>query len=137
MDEPRLRTEDPPRDDPPQMRRVYWRFYRAARRGQVETVVRLVREFPGIHRYEGPAGGLVDILDRKAPELLEPAFEAGLSPDAALWTEVQSAAAVGRRRRRPRPVAAPHPLRRRSGAAKPGRGSRPGLRLFLGTVGGS
>src|SRR5688572_2340531 len=77
----------------------YQRFWRAAEGHDGETVVALVRELPALHDYEGEAGSLVDILDRDAPELLEAAFQAGLSPDAGperpIQTFLQHAAAQG------------------------------------------
>lgn len=77
----------------------YTQFYKAARKKDAETVARIVREHPQLHDYEGRAGNLLRILDREAPELLERAFEAGLSPDSGEErpgiTFLQSAACRG------------------------------------------
>jgi hypothetical protein len=64
------------------MEKEYRRFWRAAEDHDGELVVQLLRECPELHDYVGEAGDLVHVLDRDAPELLERAFEAGLSPDA-------------------------------------------------------
>ncbi|HTE19302.1 MAG TPA: ankyrin repeat domain-containing protein [Armatimonadota bacterium] len=81
------------------MKQLYWRFYKAARRGDADTVVRLLQSNPELHSYEGQAGTVLEILDRKAPELLEPAFRAGLSPNAEpsrrCQTLLQQAASEG------------------------------------------
>lgn len=80
------------------MRHLYWRFYKAARRGDAERVAALVRDHPDLHSYLGEAGGLMDILYRYAPAHLEGALEAGLSPDACTnysTTLLQAAACYG------------------------------------------
>lgn len=64
------------------MKQLYWRFYKAARRRNADLVATLVRNYPELHSYEGPAGGLIDILQHEAPALLETALEAGLNPNA-------------------------------------------------------
>ena len=64
------------------MKQLYWRFYKAARRGNADGVAALIRGHPELHSYVGQAGGLIDILDQEAPALLETAFKAGLSPNA-------------------------------------------------------
>jgi hypothetical protein len=86
--------------DTVEKKRVYWRFYRAARKRDCETVVSLISRHPELHRWAGLAGTWVEILDRRAPELLEAAFQAGLSPDAqsepeGCQTLLQHAAAEG------------------------------------------
>lgn len=60
----------------------YVRFYRAAYKKDVETLARLIEQHPELHDFDGRAGSLLDILDRAAPELIETAFAAGLSPDS-------------------------------------------------------
>jgi hypothetical protein len=74
-------------------------FWRAAERHDRETVLAVICAHPELHDYEGEAGSLVEILDREAPELLEPAFQAGLSPEAGverpIQTFLQKAAAEG------------------------------------------
>jgi hypothetical protein len=81
------------------MKRLYWRFYKAARRRDADTILQLIRDFPELHDYVGQAGGLLDLLVQEAPEFLEPAFQAGLSPDAGsegAWEILlQSAACEG------------------------------------------
>jgi ankyrin repeat protein len=69
---------------------LYRRFRRAANRHDAEAVTALIREHPVLRDYEGDAGSLVDVLDREAPELLEAAFEAGLSPDAGMEAPCQT-----------------------------------------------
>ena len=64
------------------MKQLYWRFYKAARRGDADTVVRLLESNPELQSFDGQAGTVLEILDHHAPELLEPAFRAGLSPNA-------------------------------------------------------
>jgi ankyrin repeat protein len=81
-----------------QLKRLYLRFYRAACRRDAETVAALVRDHPELHDYKGQAGGLLDVLVYKAPELMETALQAGLSPDSGTAigsTLLQSAAADG------------------------------------------
>ena len=63
-------------------RRRCLRVYRAVKKWQPEEVVRLVREHPEFHDFMGAAECLVDLVDRELPDLLEPLFQAGLSPDA-------------------------------------------------------
>lgn len=64
------------------MKQLYWRFYKAARRGNADGVAALIRGHPELHSYVGQAGGLIDVLYREAPALLETALEAGRGPDA-------------------------------------------------------
>jgi len=67
---------------PESLPRLYRQFRRAASRRDGGTVAALIRAHPALRDYDGEAGSLVDVLDSEAPELLEAAFEAGLSPDA-------------------------------------------------------
>jgi hypothetical protein len=81
------------------VKRLYWRFYKAARRRDAATVVELIRLYPELRLHDGPPGTPLEILDREAPELLELAFQAGLSPnaqpDGRCQTLLQAAAADG------------------------------------------
>jgi len=85
--------------DVAEVRRLYWRFYRAVRKHDTDTVVSVITAHPQLHRFSGQAGTLLEILDRHAPQLLEPAFQAGLSPDAVsespCQTLLQTAACAG------------------------------------------
>jgi hypothetical protein len=78
---------------------VYRRFYRAARKGDRDTILRLIADHPDLHAFQGDAGTWVEILYQSAPGLLEAAFQAGLSPDAlsdpTCQTLLQHAAAQG------------------------------------------
>ncbi len=82
-----------------EIKRGYWGFYRAARKQDRSTVIRLITAYPELHRFPGQAGTWIEILDRHAPDLLEPALQAGLSPDAisepACQTLLQKAACEG------------------------------------------
>jgi hypothetical protein len=77
----------------------YERFLRAVEQQDGEAVIALIRECPQLHDHQGDAGTLVEILHREMPELLEPAFRAGLSPDAGpelpIQTFLQHAVAMG------------------------------------------
>jgi ankyrin repeat protein len=77
----------------------YHQFCDAVRSRDVETLRRLLRDFPALHNFEGEDGSLLDVLQFEAPELLETAFQAGLSPDAGreqpIQTLLQGAAAEG------------------------------------------
>jgi len=48
----------------------------------------LIEGYPHFHDLEGEDGSLVEVLDREGLELLETAFEAGLSPDAGRRDEI-------------------------------------------------
>lgn len=63
------------------MEQLYWRFHKAARRGDAERVAALVHEHPELRPYQDEAGGLIDILKWDASRPLKAALEAGLSPD--------------------------------------------------------
>jgi hypothetical protein len=81
------------------MNKQYSEFCDAVQRHDVESVRRLIRGFPALHHFEGEDGSLIDLLEHEAPELLEVAFQAGLSPDAGreqpIQTFLQGAAAEG------------------------------------------
>ena len=78
-------------------KKLYRRFCEAAEARDRETVLHLIRHFPYLGSYEGDAGSLVNVINMYAPELLQPAFESGLSPDAGsdhqFQTLLQKAAA--------------------------------------------
>jgi ankyrin repeat protein len=62
-------------------------------------MVSLIGGHADLHRFEGHSGTLAEIIDREAPEFLEAAFAAGLSPDAetepTCQTLLQKAACEG------------------------------------------
>jgi hypothetical protein len=61
---------------------LYRAFLRAARRRDAAGITELIVHHPELHDYSGHEGGLVWFLGSNAPELLEAAFKAGLSPDS-------------------------------------------------------
>jgi hypothetical protein len=62
--------------------KAYDQFVRAAEGKDAAAIVRLIREHPELHSYEGEDGCLLDIIEYHCPELFESAFVAGLHPDA-------------------------------------------------------
>jgi len=82
-----------------ELRRKYLGFYKAARRQDLDRMVELIRETPAVIECEGSAGTLIEIVDREAPDYLEPVLVAGLKPDVdsepRAITLLQSAAAEG------------------------------------------
>lgn len=77
-------------------REPYYKFYRAVENEDLEEVVRIIEHHPELHAFSGVWGSFLDILAWNAPQLLEPAFRAGLSPDSATVTPfVQHCAANG------------------------------------------
>lgn len=69
---------------------LYHRFERAAAMQDAKTVRKIVLNFPEFHDFEGGGGGLVNVLNRDAPGLLEVALKAGLHPDAGQSEEHQT-----------------------------------------------
>lgn len=64
---------------------VYRQFFRAAEAND-EAIVRVIREHPELHGFEGDDGGLLDILRHNCRKHFAAAFAAGLSPDAGHQT---------------------------------------------------
>ena len=62
-------------------------------------MVELIREAPTVSECDGAAGTLIEIVDREAPEFLEPLLDAGLKHDVEAeprgQTLLQEAAAEG------------------------------------------
>jgi hypothetical protein len=61
---------------------TYLRFVRAAETKDKDVVIRLIRQHPDLHTFEGDNGSLLDVIGQNCPELFEAAFSAGLSPDS-------------------------------------------------------
>jgi hypothetical protein len=81
------------------MNGLYRSFRRALRHRDAAALSGLIRDNPSFHEYAGRWGSLVLELDAEAPELIEVAFLAGLSPDSGqddCWqTFLQKAAGDG------------------------------------------
>lgn len=60
---------------------LYSQFVAAAEARDLDTLVRIIREHPELHDYEGDDGSLLDVLRYNCREHIEAAFQAGLSPD--------------------------------------------------------
>jgi hypothetical protein len=60
---------------------LYLQFVSAAEAKDLDTLLRIIREHPELHDYEGDDGSLLDVLRYNCPELIEAAFQADLSPD--------------------------------------------------------
>lgn len=80
------------------MKGLYRSFRRALKHKDAPALSAVIRNNPSFHDYAGRWGSLVLELDVEAPELLEIAFLAGLSPDSGQddrQTFLQKAAADG------------------------------------------
>jgi uncharacterized protein len=61
---------------------TYLQFVRAAKAKDAGTLVRIIREHPELHAFQGEDGTLLFVIEYNCPELFEAAFSAGLSPDS-------------------------------------------------------
>lgn len=64
------------------MMNAYLLFVRAAETKDSDALVRIIREHPELHSFEGDDGSLLDVIACNCPEFFEVAFRAGLSPDS-------------------------------------------------------
>jgi hypothetical protein len=60
---------------------LYLQFVTPCEAKNLETILRIIREHRHLHNYEGDDGSLLNVLRYSCPELIESAFQAGLSPD--------------------------------------------------------
>lgn len=60
---------------------VYHQFVIACENRNLDTILRIIHEYPELHDYEGDDGSLLDVIRYNCPEHIEAAFRAGLSPD--------------------------------------------------------
>ena len=67
--------------------KLYLKFLAAAETKHLDTLLRIIRERPELHSFEGDDGSLLDILRHNCPEHIEPAFQAGLHPDCGAKEE--------------------------------------------------
>jgi ankyrin repeat protein len=63
------------------MKGLYRRFKRALQNRDASALARLIQDHPEAHGCSARHGGVVFQIYQEAPELLEAAFRAGLSPD--------------------------------------------------------
>jgi uncharacterized protein len=59
----------------------YVQFVTAAETKDLDTMLRIIREHPELHDYEGDHGSLLDVIYHNCPEHIEAALQTGLSPD--------------------------------------------------------
>jgi hypothetical protein len=69
---------------------TYLQFVRAAEAKDADALIRLIRQHPELHAYEGDDGSLLDVIRYNCPECFEAAFVAGLSPDSGSSTPHQT-----------------------------------------------
>jgi hypothetical protein len=60
---------------------LYLQFVTAAETKDLETLLRLIREHPELHDYEGDDGSLLHVIHYNCPEDIEATSQAGLNPD--------------------------------------------------------
>lgn len=70
--------------------KAYDQFVEAAEARDAEVIVRLIREHPELHSYEGDHGSLLEIMARDCPEFFEAAFVAGIHPDSGTLSSLGS-----------------------------------------------